>query len=55
MQKRIWRLRERKDRVLSEDQEIGVKLALWFKILQESSRRKLGQEVSRDSKQEHKP
>ena len=45
MQKRIWRLRERKARVLSEDQEIGVELALWCKILQESSRRRLGQEV----------
>ena len=52
MQKRIWRLRERerKAKVLSEDQEIGVELALWFNILQESSRRKLGQEVARDSK-----
>ena len=44
MQKRIWRLRERKARVLSEDQEIGVELALWCTILQESSRRQLGQE-----------
>ena len=50
VQKRIWRLRERKARVLSEDQDIGVELALWCKILQESSRRKLGQEISRDSK-----
>ena len=50
MENRIWRLRERKARVLSEDQEIGVELALWSKILQESSRRKLGQEVLRDSK-----
>ena len=50
MQKRISRLRERKARVLSEDKDIGVELALWCKILQESSRMKLGQEVSRDSK-----
>ena len=50
LQKRIWRLREGKARVLSEDQDIGVELDLWCKILQESSRRKLGQEVSRDSK-----
>ena len=50
MQTRIWRLRERKARVLSENQEIGVELALWCKILQESPRMKLGQEVSRDLK-----
>ena len=50
VQKRILRLREIKARVLSEDQEIGVELAHWCKILQESSRRKLGQEVLRDSK-----
>ena len=50
MKKHIWRLREKKARFLSEDQDIGVELALWCKILQESSRRKLGQEVSRDSK-----
>ena len=50
MQKRIWRLRETKAKVLSVDQGIDVELALWCKILQESSRRKLGQEVSRDSR-----
>ena len=50
MQKRVWILRERKARVLSEDQEIGVELSPWCKILQGILRRKLGQEVSRDSK-----
>ena len=47
MQKRVESLREEKARVLCEDQKISVILLLFFKILQEGRRMKLGAKSSK--------
>ena len=51
MQKRVGELERGKASVLCEDQEIGVGLSLWCKILQGGR----GQRVPSDLRYEHKP
>ena len=55
MQKRVESLREKKARVLCEDQKSGVILPFLLKILQEGIRKKLGQRVPSDLRYVTKP